>query len=211
MLGETPIATYADGVWTVVSDTYTLTTDSTIDVEWTRNDGYYTVTMEDQQNNLPYSAQDQTVANGKVTVGGASYTLKDILPNGDIYVRHFFERQGGSQTADGTSSLVLRNVNQSGQYRFVLEIRDGVTNELVQLASDWAQFTISQAEMSWSKDSFTSYYSGTRNFYATTPDEDMGHALIGDATVNDATFGRVIFTGSDYNVASGKMSEFISI
>lgn len=204
MLGKTPIATYADGAWTVASDTYTLTTDSTIDVEWTRNDGYYTVTMEDQQNNLVYSAQEVTVANGKVTVGGVAYNLGDILDNGDIYVRYFFERQGGSQTADGTSSLVLRNVNQSGQYRFVLEIRDGVTNELVQLASDWAQFTISQAEMSWSKGSFTSYYSGTRNFYATTPDEDMGHALIGVATVNDATFGRVIFTGSDYNVGSDK-------
>ena len=204
MLGETPIATYAEGAWTVVGDTYTFTTDSTIDVEWTRNDGYYTVTMEDQKNDITYSAQDQTVANGKVTVGGVAYNLGDILPNGDIYVRYFFERQGGSQTADGTSSLVLRNVNQYGQYRFVLEIRDGVTNELVQLASDWAQFTISKAEMSWSKDSFTSYYSGTSNFYATTPGEDMGHALIGVATVNDATFGRVIFTGSDYNVGSDK-------
>ena len=204
MLGKTPIATYADGAWSVVSDKYTLTTDSTIDVEWTRNDGYYTVTMEDQQNNLVYSAQNQTVANGKVTVGGVAYNLGDILPNGDIYVRYFFEREGGSQTADGTSSLVLRNVNQSEKYRFVLEIRDGVTNELVQIASKWAQFTISEAEMSWSKGSFTSYYSGTRNFYATTPDEDMGHALIGEATVNDATFGRVIFTGSDYNVGNGK-------
>lgn len=204
MLGEKTIATYADGAWSVVSDKYTLTTDSTIDVEWTRNDGYYTVTMEDQQNNLVYSAQDQTVANGKVTIGGSSYTLGDNLPNGDIYVRYFFEREGGSQTADRTSSLLLRNVNQSGQYRFVLEIRDGVTNELVQLASDWAQFTISEAEMSWSKGSFTSYYSGTSNFYATTPGEDMGHALIGDATVTDATFGRVVFTGSDFNKGAGK-------
>lgn len=204
MLGKTPIATYADGVWTVVSDKYTFTTDSSLDVEWTRNDGYYTVTMEDQQNNLVYSAQNQTVANGKVTIGGSSYTLGGILPNGDIYVRYFFERDGGSQTADGTSSLVLRNVNQSGRYRFVFEIRDGVTNELVQIASKWAQFTISEAEMSWSKGSFTSYYSGTSNFYATTPGEDMGHALIGDATVKDATFGRVVFTGSDYNVGSGK-------
>ena len=204
MLGKTPIATYADGAWSVVSDKYTLTTDSTIDVEWTRNDGYYTVTMEDQQNNLVYSAQNQTVANGKVTIGGSSYTLGGILPNGDIYVRYFFERDGGSQTADGTSSLVLRNVNQSGQYRFVLEIRDGVTNELVQIASKWAQFTISEAEMSWSKGSFTSYYSGTSNFYATTPGEDMGHALIGKNQVTDATFGRVVFTGSDYNVGSDK-------
>ena len=204
MLGETPIATYENGAWTVVGDTYTLTTDSTIDVEWTRNDGYYTVTMEDQQNSLTYSAQDQTVANGKVTVGGVDYTLGAILDNGDIYVRYFFEREGGSQTADGTSSLVLRNVNQSGQYRFVLEIRDGVTNELVQLASDWAQLTISQAEMSWSKDSFTSYYSGTRDFYNAEENGDMGHALIGKNQVTDATFGRVIFTGSDYNVGSGK-------
>ena len=204
MLGETPIATYADGAWTVVSDTYTFTTDSTIDVEWTRNDGYYTVTMEDQQNSLTYSAQEVTVANGKVTIGGSSYTLGEILPNGDIYVRHFFEREGGSQTADGTSALVLRNVNQSGQYRFVLEIRDGVTNEPVQLASEWAQFTISQAEMSWSKDSFTSYYSGTRDFYNAEENGDMGHALIGENQVTDATFGRVVFTGSDYNVGSGK-------
>lgn len=204
MLGEKTIATYADGAWTVVSDTYTLTTDSTIDVTWTLNDGYYTVTMEDQKNNITYSAQDQTVANGKVTIDGSSYTLGDILPNGDIYVRHFFERQGGSQTADGTSSLVLRHVNQFGQYRFVLEIRDGVTNELVQIASKWAEFTISEAEMSWSKGSFTSYYSGTSNFYATTPGEDMGHALIGENKVSDATFGRVVFTGSDFNKGADK-------
>ena len=204
MLGEKTIATYADGAWSVVSDTYTLTTDSTIDVTWTLDSDYYVATMEDQKNNITYSAQDQTVANGKVTVGGVAYNLEDILPNGDIRVRYFFERDGGSQTANGTSSLVLRNVNQSGQYRFVLEIRDGVTNELVQIPSDWAQFTISEAEMSWSKGSFTSYYSGTSNFYATTPDEDMGHALIGDATVKDATFGRVVFTGSDYNIGSGK-------
>ena len=52
MLGEKTIATYADGAWTVVGDTYTLTTDSTIDVTWTLDSDYYVATMEDQKKPL---------------------------------------------------------------------------------------------------------------------------------------------------------------
>lgn len=202
--------------YTFTNATYMTAGDTTLKAIWEAEKDYYKATFNETSVTKTYNGKEQEIATATVT--GVDLTAG--LTNGDEIVDYYFAKVDAESEVgylrvgtDTTNILTLKNVRDTGEYVFVLVIKDSLTGETRNvistdiLATNKVNVTINKAELGWSDVTLESYYTGT-NFYSATATRENGNAMVAGEATTDVTFvrfefdaeGNVVGTGYDVRV-----------